>query len=431
MKKVCILGLWHLGCVTAACLSKRHRVVGWDPDGEVVENLAAGKPPIAEPGLADAISLAQEAGRLSFSADISSAVASADFVYFAFDIPVDDNDESDLSSIWEALEAAIPSMHEGQVVVVSSQVPVGTCRKMLEKFRGAKKPIGVCYAPENLQLGCAIEGFLKPSRLVLGLSAPSLESMIEELFSGIPGERLLMSLESAEMSKHAMNAYLASLISFSGEISDLCEGTGADARQVMRALLLDRRVSQRAPLMPGLGFGGGTLARDLQSLRAIGKKNSTPTPVLDAAFKANRERIGYVQKRLTEVLGDLKEKQISFFGLTYKPGTDTLRRSLALDIIRGIISAGAAVRAYDPAIKGAIDGFGHLQICTSAEECARGADALVIATAWPEFSRLDYLKICPLMRMPIIMDARNAIDSSALPPDAKYFGVGIGNGKRI
>ncbi|MFA6489931.1 MAG: nucleotide sugar dehydrogenase [Candidatus Micrarchaeia archaeon] len=431
MAKICILGLWHLGCVSAACLSKSHHVVGWDPDGKTVSDLQSGKLPISEPGLPEAISLVQKQGRLEFSSDLSAAAAGADFIFFTFDIPVDGNDKSDLSPLWKTLDLLMPSIRDGQVIVVSSQVPVGTCRKMQEAIRSAKKSAGVCYTPENLRLGSAISCFLSPERIVIGVSEQPLALKMEEFFKGIGGERVVMGLESAEMAKHAMNAYLATLISFSGEISDLCEKTGADAGQVMRALLLERRVSPNAPLMPGLGFGGGTLARDVQTLRTIGAEKSVPTRVLDAAFESNRERTLYVQRRLSGAIDGVRGRKIAFFGLTYKPGTDTLRRSLALDIIRGLVSSGAEVSAYDPAISSQVEGYGGLQVCKSALECAKGADALVITTAWDEFRTLDYAAICAAMRKPIIIDARNMLDRSALPQSAEYFGVGIGDDRRI
>ena len=431
MLKICVAGLWHLGCVTAACLAERHEVVGWDPDSEVVKKLSMGSAPILEPGLNEAIRGAIKAGHLRFSEDIASSISGADVVYVAFDTPVDEQDQADLSPINSAFDKILPHMKEGALVIISSQIPIGTSRKMLEKARSAKKGAPLCYVPENLRLGSALAGFAKPDRLVIGMSSPEAQSRLEEVFTGVEGERIYMDLESAEMAKHATNSYLAILISFSGEISDLCERSGANAGLVMKALLCDRRVSPYAPLAPGLGFGGGTLARDVQALRRAGAQKGVRTLVLDAAFEANRERMGYVQKKLRSALGSLEGKSIAFFGLTYKPGTDTLRRSLALEIISSLEAAGCRTRAYDPTVKGRLEDHPSLEICGSAQEAAEGADAIVITTGWEEFKGLDYGAICAGMRSSVIIDARNILDPRSLGGKARYYGVGVGNGKGI
>lgn len=431
MLRICVAGLWHLGCVTAACLAGRHEVIGWDPDPAVVEKLSSGLAPVFEPGLDKAIQGAIKAGRLRFSEDIASSVSGADVVYIAFDTPVDEQDQPDLSPINGAYDKIMLHMGEGALVIISSQVPIGTSRKMLEKARSAKKGAPLCYVPENLRLGAALACFAKPDRLVIGMSDPGAQSRLEEVFAGVEGERIYMDLESAEMAKHATNSYLATLISFSGEISDLCEETGANAGLVMKALLRDGRVSPHAPIAPGLGFGGGTLARDVQALRRAGAQKGVRTLVLDAAFEANRERMGYVQKKLRSALGSLEGKTVAFFGLTYKPGTDTLRRSMALEIISSLERAGCRTRAYDPTVKGRLEGHPALGIFCSAHEAAEGADAIVITTGWEEFKGLDYGAICADMRSPVIIDARNILDPRSLGGKARYYGVGVGNGKGV
>jgi len=427
MSKVCVIGMWHLGCVTAACLSKWHKVVACDPDPAVIDALSAGKPPIFEPGLQQALSDSEKNGNLSYSKELLKSAEWADYVYFAFDVPVDEEDRSDLSMLIDAFTSIIPAIDSKKTVIISSQVPVGTCRSLAARLESAGKTAAIAYVPENLRLGSAISDFMSPERLVIGASGKDAEKAAQMLFEHVNCRKMSMSLESAEMAKHAMNSYLALLISFSGEISDLCEGSGADARQVMAALLSEPRVSPSAPLMPGLGFGGGTLARDLQSLRAAGKEKGTPTPVLDAAYSANQHRKNYVKDRLRQALGSLSGKTIAFFGLTYKPNTDTLRRSLALEIIGGLKGEAGGIRAYDPAIK-TLAGIQGITLCHSAEECAKGADAIVISTAWSEFALLDYGKLCANMRTPVIIDSRNALPSSSIPGKVKYYGVGVSNG---
>ncbi len=425
MASISVIGLWHLGCVTAACLAGKHHVVGYDSNPMVVEGLKTGKPPLFEPGLAEAISEAAGRGSLGFSSNLEDVIAHSDIIYIAFDTPVDKNDLVDLSLVEKTLEDATQHMRDGQLIIVSSQVPVGTCRRLHTKISNSGKKVGFCYTPENLRLGAAIEAFMKPQRVVFGVSGAGLEPMLEDVFSGIPGERMYMGLESAEMVKHATNSYLALMISFSGEISDLCEKTGANAMQVMEALRKERKVSPYAPLIPGLGFGGGTLARDLQILRAIGREKGIKTLLLDSAYQANQNRIGYVQKRLSSALGPLSGKIVAFFGLTYKPGTDTLRRSLALDVIDSLKSSGVQVRAYDPVIKSQIETHPQVQVCDSPEEAVDGADALVIVTAWEQFKFLDYSALGGKMRQPVIIDARNMLSPEKLGKEIRYFGVGV------
>jgi len=424
MAKIFVVGMWHLGCVTAACLAKKHNVTGFAPDAAVVEGLKKNQLPVAEPGLPEAMSQAMAGGRLGFTSDYSRAI-DADVIYIAFDTPVDKDDHVDLSPINSAFDTLMPSISDSQMLVISSQIPVGTSRKILEKLhKHGKKPL-LCYTPENLRLGTAIECFMKPERIVLGVSDIGMRPGLEGVFDGVAGERMYMELESAEMVKHAMNSYLATMISFSGEISDLCEKTGANAVLVMEALRKERRVSPSAPIMPGLGFGGGTLARDVQILRGIGKNSGAPTLVLDAAFLANRERMNYVSHRLTHALGGLSGKTIAFFGLTYKPGTDTLRRSLALDVIDSMKGSGAVMRAYDPAVKKQVETHPQVRVCSSAKEAADGADAIVITTAWDEFKSLDYALLALSMKQMVIIDARNILSKDKLGKGTKYFGVGV------
>jgi UDPglucose 6-dehydrogenase len=336
INKICVIGMWHLGCVTAACLAKLgFDVTCVDFDKGVMNDLAEGKLPISEPGLDELFHEGVSAGRIRFSTDIVTARKS-DVVYITFDTPVDKNDRVDLSIIHKAADSVIPNLAEDSVLMISSQVPVGTCDEILQKIRKAGKKNEVCYTPENLRLGNAIDCFMKPGRIIFGLSSPGIRSTVEQLFSGIEARHFFMSLRSAEMAKHTLNAYLATMISFSGEISDLCEKTGANATDVMNALKSERRVSEHAPVMPGLGFGGGTLARDVQVLRNTGKKHGMKTHMMDAVISANDRRMSYVSDKLSSVLGPLENKRIAFLGLVYKTGTSTLRRSLALQVIDNI-----------------------------------------------------------------------------------------------
>ncbi len=425
--KICVIGLWHLGCMLSSCMARKHSVVAFDPEHNTVEALKRGEPPIFEPGLAEAISKEVTSGKLRFEESLQKAVEGAEVIWFAFDLPVNENDEPQTGVLESAFSGVLSAGAKPQAFLVSSQVPIGTCRKLCEE---GKKATGaeLFYVPENLRLGNAIEGFFSQDRVVIGTPDGSKPAIIESILEGIEGERIVLDLESAEMAKHAMNSYLALMISFSGEISDICEACGADAIKVMDALKKEERVSPNAPLSPGLGFGGGTLARDLQALRAAARGKGMKTFVLDAALESNNQRKGYVKRRLESALGSLDGKTVSFLGLTYKPNTDTLRRSLALEIIDGLAATGVKMRAYDPAIK-KLEGEHPFSLCASAEDAFSGADAVVITTAWPEFLSLDFSRLVPTMRTRVILDARNMLAGKEFPVQTKYYGVGVNRGK--
>ena len=424
-KKICVTGMWHLGIVTAACLSKLgFSITCLDFDNDLIGKLRRGILPIYEPGLKEMIDESVSRGSLSFTSS-SAVILESDVVYICYDTPVDKDDILDLSLIDRVISTVIPLLRIDSLIVISSQVPVGTSDNIVKKLRDQGKPNQLCCIPENLRLGDAIRCFLKPDRIVVGLSDSSIKGRVEEIFSGIQAKFLFMSLKSAEMSKHALNSYLGTMISFSGEISNLCERVGANSIDVMHALKEENRVSASAPINPGLGFGGGTLARDIQCLRLIGKKTGLRTCLLDAVLEVNKERMRYVADKLLSIFGTLDGRKIAFFGLTYKAGTDTLRRSLALQIIEQIAQGNLSIAAYDPAIKGQIPEHGYISVAATAEEAAKDSDAIVITTDRDEFKSLDYAAIAKFMKTPVILDAKNLLTGINMGKNIKYYGVGV------
>ncbi|NMC08688.1 MAG: UDP-glucose/GDP-mannose dehydrogenase family protein, partial [Candidatus Lokiarchaeota archaeon] len=386
------IGLWHLGCVASACLARLgYPVTCFDFDVKRVAELKEGKFPIHEPGLPELFQEGVSSGRIRFSTDPKKEIPSSSIVYITHDTPVDDQDRVDLGVINKSIDLVLPLLNEASILLISSQVPIGTSSEIARRLKGMNKTSAVCYFPENLRLGEAITCFLHPDRMVFGLSTCQVKNDIERLFSKIPARKLFMDLESAEMAKHALNSYLATNISFSSEIADLCEVTGANANDVMEALKLDKRVGEHAPIKPGLGFGGGTLARDLNILRDVGARACMKTELLDAVLSVNIRRMDYIFKKLETVLGSLDGRQIAFLGLTYKARTSTLRRSLALQAIRAIKSTSTLFRAYDPMIQDSIPSEPRIHVCKSIEEAVTGADALVITTAWDEFKNLEHV----------------------------------------
>lgn len=424
---ITVFGLWHLGCVTAAGLAELgYRVVGTDLYEKVVRDLAESRPPIFEPDLEELIKKHIKNKSLSFVYDKQASLEEADFIFLTFDTKVDEEDQVDLSDINRAVDEIAKNIKDDAILIVSSQVPVGTCRELKETIaKKTKSKFDVCYMPENLRLGEALNSFLKPDRIVIGANTEATLDKVKKLFEPLKCEQIIMNVESAEMTKHALNAYNAACISFISEISDLCELSGASVIDVVKALKTDRRVSPYAPINPGLGFSGGTLARDVQVLRKYGAEKNHDTKMLDAIIFVNERRKHLILNKLGKLFGEVKGLQVGILGLTYKPGTDTLRRSISLDIAKELISHGATVKAFDPKVISPILGIQKMEVCTSAEEVARGSDVLVLLTEWPEFKKLPLEDIKSIMKNPVFIDAKNFLNPEEFKKlKFKYLGVG-------
>lgn len=436
MPKVCVIGLWHLGTVSSACLAELgYQVVGVEPDLPKAGNLRRGIPPLFESGLAELMETHLASGRLRFTSDLSDGTAGASYVLIAFDTPVDDQDDPDLTPITAAVESLAGCLEDGVTIVVSSQVPVGTCDVLADRLRTLAPGLrfGMACVPENLRLGQAIERFLRPDLLVFGADSDQTMAKVETLFSSIPGPRVRVDLRTAEMTKHAINAYLATCISLGNELANLCDEVGADALQVAGALRLEGRVSPRAPILPGLGFAGGTLARDMKVLTKLADQHHYPAPFLKGVLALNRLQNATVIHRLEKLLGSLRANTIGVLGLTYKPGTSTLRRSAAIEIIRDVLTKGANVRAYDPKadpaeVASLQQGF---TVCDDPYAVAQGADAIVLITPWPEFKDLDLSRLRAPMRGLVFLDTANLLDPlQVTQAGLVYQGIGRGAARR-
>lgn len=436
MPKVCVVGLWHLGAVTSACLAELGcQVVGVERDPSKAANLNRGIPPIFEPGLAELMAKHLASGRLRYTTDLADGVAQAPYVLVAYDTPVDDQDDPDLAPINATVEHLAGHLEEGATVIVSSQVPVGTCETLASRLRSLAPELrfGMACVPENLRLGQAIERFLRPDLLVLGVDNDQTMAKVEVLFSPVPGPRVRVDLRTAEMTKHAINAYLATCISLGNELANLCDEVGADALRVAEALRLESRVSPRAPLLPGLGFAGGTLARDMKVLTKMAEQYHYPAPFLNGVLALNRLQNATVIRRLEKILGSLRDKTIGVLGLTYKPDTSTLRRSAAVDIIRNVVAQGATVRAYDPkADLAEIAPFRQeFTVCDDPYAVAEGANAIVLVTPWPEFRELDFARLRAPMHGAMFLDTANMLDPDQVTRAGfLYQGIGRGSAPR-
>ncbi|HEX5000066.1 MAG TPA: nucleotide sugar dehydrogenase [Terriglobia bacterium] len=426
--KICVLGLWHLGSVTAGCLAAAgHTVTGLDFDAEVIANLSKGVPPLYEPGLEDLIRQGLADGRLTFTTDAGFALREIDLLWVSYDTPVDEDDQADVAYVLERTSRALAGLKSPALVLISSQLPVGSIRLLEERLRDTL-PTGTTFAcsPENLRLGRAIDAFNKPARIVAGVRNDRSRELLGPLFSRYTDHIEWMTVESAEMTKHALNAFLAASVSFINEIAVLCEKTGADAREVERALKSEPRIGPRAYLTPGGAFAGGTLARDVAFLTGIGAERGATTCLLQAIRQSNDAHRQWAKHKLGSVFETMQDRAVAVWGLAYKAGTDTLRRSASVELCRWLASAGARVRAHDPAVKRIPEELTSIiALCSSPEEALAGADALVIATEWPQFTTISAETIVRAMRTAIVFDVgrflARQLDSR---PDVRYFTVG-------
>lgn len=427
--RIATVGLWHLGSVVSACLaSLGHSVRGTDPDGARVGDLAAGTPPVFEPGLSKLIAEQASAGRLAFFPTCREAFSGAEFIFVTFDTPVDDDDQCDLAPIEKTFAEIAAHAPQGITIVLMSQVPVGTCALLAAELR-ARAPrleFTLLYQPENLRLGDALDTFLRPDFLVFGVGPHTDPVRWERAYEGIHAPHLVMRWASAEMSKHALNAFLATSISFVNELAGLAEAGGADIREVTRALKRDRRVGAHAFLSPGPGFAGGTLGRDVQALRALGLRSGKPTLHLDATLAVNRARLDGVAETLRQATGGLAGKRVALLGLTYKPGTSTLRRSHAIELARRLAAEGVEVAAFDPQVPQPLEETRGILLCDSVAAAAAQADALVLLTPWPEFRDINWSALQSVVRHPLILDTHNFLDDAAVGRSGwRYLGLGI------
>ncbi|MEI6809931.1 MAG: nucleotide sugar dehydrogenase [bacterium] len=428
--KICVAGLWHLGSVTAGCLAAAgHDVTGFDPDPVVAAGLQAGKPPIFEPGLEELILKGINRGLLRFTVDRATAVAGAEIVWITFDTPVDDNDQADVESVVGNVTQLFPHFQSRTLVLISSQLPAGTTRRLEEAYavRYPAKQVSFACSPENLRLGKAISVFSQPDRVIAGVRNADDRSRIEAMLRPITSRVEWMSVESAEMTKHAINGFLAASVVFANEIAVLCEAVGADAQEVERGLKTDSRIGPKAYLGPGAAFAGGTLARDISFLQKLGATAGKNVRMLSAVRESNDVHKDWSLQKILELTDSkLKGKRIAVWGLTYKPGTDTLRRSASVELCRRLIELGAEVHAHDPAIKTIPPELASvITLHSSALDAVQGGDVLVVATEWPDYRKINAADVVAVMRSATVVDPTRFL-AGTLGSDDRFVYVAVG-----
>jgi len=428
--KVCVLGLWHLGSVTAACLaSVGHDVTGLDSNSGIVEKLQKAEPPVSEPGLDGLIREGINAGQLRFTSDAKIAISSAEVLWVTYDTPVDENDQADVEFVFEEVLKLLSFLSIDTTVLVSSQLPVGSIRRFedisAEKY--PEKNIRFAYSPENLRLGKSLDVFLHPDRVIIGVRRQEDREILSRLLGPITDNILWMGVESAEMTKHAINAFLGMSITFINEIASICENIGADAHEVETGLKSETRIGPAAYLSPGAAFAGGTLARDIEFLKDIGSLNNLVNPLISAVRKSNDEHKKWIQRRLFAVLGGLKGKRIAVWGLTYKPGTNTLRRSLSVEMCNWLQEQGAEIAVHDPSKCELPDNWlGEVVRSKTPLEALEGACALVIATQWPEYREINVSDVENIVGQLAVFDSNRFLSDFNKSPVISYYSVGVG-----
>ena len=429
--KICVQGLWHLGSVTAACLaSLGHEVCGLDSDPVTISNLSKGKAPLFEPGLDDLLAFGLSKSNLSFYTDPIEAVSDIEVLWVAFDTPVNDEDEADIGFVQTQIQEVLPFLRSNTLLLISSQMPVGSVKK-LEAFANKNFPekrLSFACSPENLRLGKALDVFLKPDRIVVGIRNKSDQKILQRMLLPITDKIEWMSVESAEMTKHAINSFLAISVTFANEIASICELVGADGKEVERGLKTESRIGTKAYVSPGGPFAGGTLARDIAFLGGKSKEYELITPLLSAVRPSNDEHKNWTRRNLLKLFGGFSNVTIAIWGLTYKPGTDTLRRSLAVELCDWLIEYGARIKVYDPAVKNLPERwFGKVVCCSDAMQAIEEADALVVGTEWPEFKQIADDLSAAVNKDLVIIDANRhllASKSNFIEAGYRYIAVG-------
>ena len=427
--KICVLGLWHLGSVTAACLaSLGHEVTGLDFDEGRILSLRQGRAPLSEPGLEALIDRGVRGGSLRFTASITAPVTETDLLWICNDV----GSEPGCSPVEEVLALAtrvLSAIPRDLTVLVSSQLPIGSVAQ-LERSAAWRPGVlrrNLACCPENLRLGRAVNDFLHPERIVLGIRTDAQRPLLQDLCAPITSEIVWMSIESAEVSKHALNAFLATSITFTNEVAAICEQVGADARDVERGLRTDARVGARAYLVPGAAFAGGTLARGVAELAQAADAHGLRAPLLHAVPTSNAAHRGWALSRLRQLFPSTGHLTVAIWGLSYKAGTDTLRDSPGVELCEDLLALGAKVRVFDPLVKELPPSWGtRVHRCARPVDAVVGADALVVATPWPGYADVSALQLCDGRSTLTVLDASRSLpELSKMPAKIRYFAVGM------
>ena len=409
---ICVVGTGYVGLVTGAVFADLgNDVVCADNDAVKIAALEAGRMPIYEPGLEEMVARNVADGRLTFTTALAGAVRRAVIVFITVGTPPKPDGQSDLTAVEDVARGLAQAMERYTVVVNKSTVPVGTgdfVREVIERHQTTPVPFDVVSNPEFLREGSAIEDTLRPDRIVIGAPTPQVALTLLELYAPLERPMIITDVPSAEMIKYASNAFLSTKISFINAIANICERAGADVTQVMKGMGMDPRIGS-AFLSAGLGYGGSCFPKDTDSLVYTAAALGYDFSMLRSVVDVNRERAGHFVAMIDRVLGPLDRRVVAVLGLAFKPNTDDMREAKSVEVIEGLLKAGATVRAYDPVAMPNARGMlaPNVTYCDSPYEAAQGADAVALVTEWNEFKFLNLERLRGVMRRPMIFDGRN------------------------
>ena len=429
--RIGIFGSGYVGLVTGAAFAQLgHHVVVYDNDVTKIASLRDRRVPFYEPGLAELIE--RNAERLDFADEPTAAAAARDVVFIAVGTPSAGDGRADLASVCRAARTIAERIDGPTVIVNKSTVPVQTADVVERIVRAAARrtDVRVVSNPEFLREGAAIHDFFHPDRIVLGCDDPWAENVMRALYAPLAAPVVVSDRRSAELIKYAANAFLATRISYINEIAAICEHTGADVDAVIEGIGLDRRIG-RDYLEPGLGFGGSCLPKDVRALAATAARVAVEPTLLAAVLRVNETQLERVRSRLSYVLAGLRGRRIALLGLSFKPQTDDLRESPALALAAALAAEGASIAAHDPAATASARALlgDTVAICQDAEDALFGADAMVVATSWPDYARLEPNAVAARMRRRVVFDLRRALDGDAFAA-AGFLYLAVGSPDR-
>jgi len=435
--RISVIGCGYVGLVTGTGLAEvGHQVICTDNDPERIAALKAGVVPIYEPYLDAMLAANHRAQRLSFTSDATQAVREAEAIFICVGTPPLENGEADLSAIDNVARLIAAEACDSKLIVEKSTVPAQTGQQLKRVLEVYRRNVGVEFRvasnPEFLREGTAVEDFLHPDRIVIGVEDEASEKQLREIYrpilerrfqcpvhlSGCPAMRpptlVVTTINSAELIKHASNSFLAMKISYANIIADVCEKVGADIKEVTYAMGLDPRIGPRF-LEAGLGFGGFCLPKDVQAFIRLADRSGVDFGMLKEAEHVNKRRIELFFEKIRQALWVVKDKQVGVLGLAFKANTDDIRFAPSLEIIRRLLAEGAHVRAYDQeAMDKTSEILPQVRYSREPQEVAQDADALLILTEWPEFRQLDWARIYSMMGRPLVLDGRNLLNPAAM-----------------
>ena len=429
--KIAVVGTGYVGLVVGSCLAENgNDVVCVDNNASKVRSLKRGRIPIYEPGLEELVVRNQREKRLTFSTALARAVRASQIIFIAVGTPSGEDGSAELRHVLDVARDLARAMNEYKVIASKSTVPVGTAARLREVIRReTTHPFSVVSNPEFLKQGAAVADFMRPDRVVVGVEDPRARDLMRGLYApftrtGAP--IMMMDCASAELSKYAANAMLATRVSFMNEVANICERVSANVDEVRRAISADRRIGP-AFLFPGIGYGGSCFHKDVKALLRSSRDAGYDAEILRSVEAVNQRQKGRLVEKMQEHFTSLKGKTIALWGLAFKPQTDDMRKAPSVTTIDGILSQGGKVKAYDPEAEKTARGMlgNRVSYVQRSYDALKGADALAIVTEWSEFREPDFARMRSLMRSPVIFDGRNLYTPEQMRAEGfTYYSIG-------